>query len=158
MSYRNRVCVYSWCVCAHIFAYFAYFAYYAYWFFIAILKHILAYSACSTYLYLAYSTYCAYFSCFTYCGYVFQLYLGALIGDMQVSILHIVHIEHIFHVLHIFYIHECDKWTCKPHPSCKCCPVPCPAAVSCSNVQYRDNSIQDVKRISRLQVSRCFLR
>ena len=118
--------------------------------------HILAYSAYSTYLYLAYSTYCAYFAYFTCCGYVFQHYMGALIGDMHVSILHIVHIEHIFHILHIFYIQECDKWTCKPHPSCNRCPFPCPAAVSCSNVQYRDNTAWDVKRISRL--SRRFLR
>ncbi len=83
---------------------------------------ILAYSAYSTYMYLVYSTYCAYFSYFTYCGYVIQHNLGALIGDMQVRIVHTVHIGHIFHIFHIFYNHECDKCTCKPHPCYNHCP------------------------------------
>ena len=102
--------------------------------------HILAYSAYSTYPYLAYATYCAYFTYFTYCKYVFRDYLGSFIGDMPVSILHIVHIEHIYHIYHIFYIQDFDKWTCKPHPSCHCCPFPYSAAASCSNVQYLDNT------------------
>jgi hypothetical protein len=36
--------------------------------------------------------------------------LGALIGVMQISVLHIVHILHIYHknILHIFHIQEFD--------------------------------------------------
>jgi hypothetical protein len=115
--------------------------------------HILAYSAYSAYQYLAYSTYCAYFAYFTYGGYVFHHYL---IGDMQVSILHIANIEHINHIYHIFIFRNVINGLCQPHPSCHSCPFQCPAASSCSNAQYMDNTIWDVKRISRL--SRRFLR
>jgi hypothetical protein len=50
-------------------------------------------------------------------------FLGALLGDMQVDILHIMHIYHIYRIKHICHIQEFDKWTCEPHPSCHRCPA-----------------------------------